>query len=120
MLCTVYSENDAFQDIPDTTNAVESHNCVSKGRYPDILGVAMMATYKVNYAAALEHLARTKGIPTSFDDLTPPAHVKRTKVANTSRNRKRAGDDSDRPPDKHQGFKKGTLIIIIIQDAVHH
>ncbi len=70
MLCSAYSKNGTFKDLPDTTNAVESHNRVSKGRSPDILGVAMMATYKVDFAAVLEHLARTKGIPTSYDDLT--------------------------------------------------
>ena len=50
--------NHAFDDIPSDTNAVESHNRVSKGSAPDVLKVALMTTYKVDMAAALEHLAQ--------------------------------------------------------------
>lgn len=106
MLCRVYSENDAFKDVPNTTNAVESHNRNQWGKTPDIQGLAMMETYKLDFAATLEHLAKTKGIPTSYDDLTPTAHMKRSKVANAARSRKCAGDDTDGPPNKHRDFKK--------------
>ena len=36
-----------------------------------------MATYKVYLAAALEHLAKSQGIPTSYDDLNPAAGARR-------------------------------------------
>ena len=55
MLCSVASTNTAFDKIPNTTNAVESHNHCSKGSSPDILKVAPMATYKIDMAAALEY-----------------------------------------------------------------
>ena len=68
MLCSAVSTNTAFDEIPDITNAVESHNRCSKGSSPDILKVALMATYKIDMAAALEHLAKRRGITTSYED----------------------------------------------------
>ena len=110
MLCSVASTNSAFDKIPNTTNAVESHNRCSKGSTPDILKVALMATYKIDMAAALEHLAKRKGITTSYEDLSPASRAARTMVANKARNRKRvASDDAEGPPDKHRDFTKGSL-----------
>ena len=60
-----------FQLLPETTNAVESHNRTSKRSSADILKVALMSTYKLDMAAALEHLAKTHGIPTSYMDFAP-------------------------------------------------
>ena len=71
MLCACCSDNKAFQLLPETTNAVESHNRTSKRSSADILKVALMSTYKLDMAAALEHLAKTHGIPTSYMDLAP-------------------------------------------------
>ena len=108
MLCGCYSTNEVFDTVPNSTNAVESHNRASKGSSPNILKVALMSTYKVDMAAALEHLANSQGISTSYDNLHPAARAKRTKVANKARSRKRAGaDDTDGPPDKCRDFKKG-------------
>lgn len=110
MLCACYSDNKAFQLLPETTNAVESHNRASKRKSADILKVALMSTYKRDMAAALEHLARTHGIPTSYVDLTPDARAKRTHTANAARSRKRARqemEETDGPPDNHRDFKKG-------------
>ena len=87
----LHCTNTAFDKIPNTTNAVESHNHCSKGSTPDILKVALMATYKihVDMAAALEHLAKRKGITTLYDDLSPVSRAARTMVANKSRSRER-------------------------------
>jgi len=65
--------------------------------------------YKLDMAAALEHLAKTHGIPTSYVELTPDARAKRTHTANAA-SRKRARqemEETDGPPDKHRDFKKG-------------
>ena len=113
MLCACYSDNEAFESLPDTTNVVESHNRASKGKSPDTLKVAMMATYKLDMSAALEHLARTQGIPTSYTDFTPDARAKRAKQANLARSLKRARnqkEETDGPPDKHRDFKKGMQV----------
>ena len=112
MLCSAASTSTVFDKIPDTTNAVESHNRCSKGSSPDILKVALMSTYQIDMAAALEHLAKSKGIATGYEDLSLASRATRTKVSNKARCRKRAAsDDAEGPPDKHQDFKKGLLII---------
>ena len=101
-----------FDKIPDTTNAVESPNRCSKGSSPDILKVALMSTYKIDMVAALEHLAKSKGIATGYEDMSIASRATRTKVSNKARYKKRAtSDDAEGPPDKHQDFKKGLLII---------
>ena len=99
---------DAFQSLPDSTNAVESHNRCSKGDKPDTLKIAMLSTYKLDMASALEHLANSTGIKTSYVDLTSDARAKRSAKANKARARKRARDeksDTDGPPDKRRDFK---------------
>ena len=48
---------------------------------PDILKVALTAVYKINMAAALEHLAK-RGIMTSYEDLSPASRASCMKVAN--------------------------------------
>lgn len=111
MLCSVASTNTAFDKIPNTTNAVESHNRCSKGSSPDILKVALMATYKIDMAAALEHLAKRRGITTSYEDLSPASRATCMMVANKARSRKRiASDDAEGSPDKHQDSTKGFLV----------
>ena len=109
MLCSCFSSNDAFPEIPSDTNAVESHNRISKGTSPDVLKVALMTTYKVDMAAALEHLAQGHGISTTYESLTPEARSRRTAAANKARSRKRARcEDGDGPPDKKSHFQAGT------------
>ena len=74
----------------------------------DILKVAMMNTYKVDMAAALEHMAKCASIPTSYDNLSVASRAKITAAANKARLRKRGGnDDSDGPPDKRKNIRKG-------------
>ena len=121
----LHCTNTAFDKIPNTTNAVESHNHCSKGSTPDILKVALMATYKihVDMAAALEHLAKRRGITTLYDDLSPVSRAARTMVANKSRSRERerdASDDAEGPPDKHRDFTKGFLMNDLRVHALHN
>ena len=99
-----------FNLLPNSTNAVESHNRCSKGTAPDILKVALLSTYKKDMAASLEHLANCQGIKTSYVNLTPAARAKQLAVANKARSRKRAqyeNEETDGPPDKCKDFKKG-------------
>ena len=51
-----------FNKLPTSTNADEAYNQLSKGPSQASLEVAMMATYKMDMAAALRHIAHTKGI----------------------------------------------------------
>ena len=111
MLCSAASTSAVFNKIPDTTNTVKSHNRSSKGSSPDILKVALMSTYKIDMAAALEQLAKRKGITTCYEDLSPASRATRTKVSNKARSRKKAAsDDAEGPPGMHQDLKKGLFI----------
>ena len=68
-----------------------------------------LPSYKLDMASALEHLANSMGIKTSYDDLTPDARAKRSAKANKARAKKRARDyksETDGPPDKRRDFKK--------------
>jgi hypothetical protein len=44
------NEEQRFQRLPSSTNAVESHNWLSKTGRPEILCIAMLTTYKVDMA----------------------------------------------------------------------
>jgi hypothetical protein len=59
---------DQFMSLPDTTNAVESHNRLSKADKLELFRVSMLTTYKIDMAVTLEHMARSDGIQTSYDD----------------------------------------------------
>lgn len=94
-----------FSSLPSSTNAVESLHRVSKAKHPDVLKVALMTTYKVDMACALEHIAATKLIPTSYELLTPEVRAARSKTAKRARaKRMREDDSSEGPPDKHSDF----------------
>ena len=95
---------DIFDRLPTTTNAVESHNRLSKNGKPDILRVAMMSMYKIDMSNVLEYLARMQGISTSYVDTTKPTATKRKcKVLADN-------EEEDGPPDKHRDFNEGMLI----------
>lgn len=51
-----------FKKLPNSTNAVESYNWLCIGATPDVLSVALMTTYKLDMAAALQYLPVTKGM----------------------------------------------------------
>ena len=111
--CHAAMDEDIFDRLPSSTNAVESHNRLSKGSNPDVLRVALMSTYKINMSNALEYVARDKGVSTSYEDLSTDSKETRRKMANTARARKRLNEEeSDGPPDKHNDFKKGTMYLI--------
>ena len=76
--CFADMNEETFKRLPGSTNAVESYNRCSKTEKPDILKVAMMYTYKVDIAAALENLAISQKIATSYTSMTPDDRKKRT------------------------------------------
>ena len=81
MLSAAFSEMESsvFYRLPDSTNAVESYNRLCKGPTPDVLSVAMMTTYRLDMAAALQHLAVTSGISVTYErhlrqEVVEPVH----------------------------------------------
>ena len=103
-----------FQNIPTSTNAVESHNRLSKLSKPEVLCAALLTTYKVDMAAALEHMARLEGLPTSYEDATNDTHAKKNKAVQRSRVKRKLqlSDNDDGPPDKHKHFQTSEQIKI--------
>ena len=100
-----------FLSLPSSTNAVESLHRMAKGKSPDILKVALMSVYKNDMASALEHLAATQSIPTSFEHLTPSVRVQKAKTAQKARAKRirDSNDDGDGPPDKRSDFRKSIM-----------
>ena len=69
------------------------------------LNVAMLGTYKYDMAATLEHVARQKGISTSYEDMSVDAQRRRAQKQNLARRKRRArDDDAEGLPDKHHDF----------------
>ena len=66
-------ETSTFRRLPISKNVVESYNRLCKGATPDVLNVAMMTTYKLDMAAALQHLAVTNGMSVAYKQQTPQA-----------------------------------------------
>ena len=106
--CADMSET-TFQQIPNSTNAVESYNRLCKGSSPDPLEVAMMTTYKLDMAAAMQHLAVLSGMTVTYERQTPEARSVRSSAQGKARNKRRFAkvvDDAQGPPDKISNFSK--------------
>ena len=54
-------------------NAAESYNRLHKGGSPYHLEVAVMTTYKLDMAAAIQHLAVLSGTTVAYERQTPEA-----------------------------------------------
>ena len=100
-----------FEDLPDSTNAVESHNRFGKTTHRQPLKVAMMTTYKEDMLKALLIIASMKGLSTDYTNMSEGARSKRSQQQNKAR-RKRLhsalqDDDPDGPPDTKRTFDSG-------------
>ena len=102
--CFADMDKETFKKLPNSTNAVESYNRCSKQPKPDILKVAMLYTYKLDMAAALESLAISKKAATSYLDMTPSAREKRAKQHSKARQKRMWQEDEEEsgPPDKRR------------------
>lgn len=111
MLCACYSEMgpDQFARLPNSTNAVESHNRFGKATHPLPLKAAMMSTYKEDMAKALEVIAREKGLSTTYEDQSIEARAHRSEQQNNARKKRliQCSDDSEEPPDTKKKFVEG-------------
>ena len=84
LACHTAMDKETVNRLPSSTNAVKSHNRLSKGTTTDVLRVAMMSTYRIDMSNALEHIARGKGVSTTYEDLTPTSKENRRKAINTA------------------------------------
>ena len=97
----------SFMKLPSSTNAVESYNRISKQQKPDILKVAMMYTYRQDMAAALENLAISKKVSTTYVGMTPKSRQKvAVRQAKARRKRLLRSEEDDGPPDKRRHIER--------------
>ena len=99
--CHANMPKERFNALPSSTNAVESHNRLSKKQHPEILKVAMLTTYKVDMASTLEHIARLEGVSSSYGI-----------TQGSKRKRKENFDEDDGPPDKRRHFSTGMYYLL--------
>ena len=109
MLSPLYAtmEEDRFEFLPDSTNAVEAYNRLSKtGKVPRPLSVALMALYKKDMVAVLQYLVEREGMSTTYEDRAPAARKKRAAKANAARRKQqcRVDEDAQGPPDRNSDF----------------
>ena len=98
-----------FQKLPNSTNAVESHNRFGRPAHREHLKMAMMTTYKEDMAKTIQIMARRKGLSTTYDDHSESAQIKRSAQQSLAR-RKRyrtENDDPEGPPDTKKKFNQG-------------
>ena len=106
-----------FDTLPSSTNAVESHNRLCKSEHVQILKVAMMTTYRKDMSTSLELMAQSRGLPTTYDDLTHSAREKRSQQQSASRRKRLCQDPEDDPmgpPDSKKAFQQGTQSVCVI------
>ena len=117
MLCGCHSSMDRqqFEELPTSTNAVESYNRFGKHTHRQPLKVAMMATYKEDMAETLEIMARRQGLTTSYDNQSTSACAKHSSQQNRARQKRlrSENDDPEGPPDTKRKFFPGNYFCII-------
>ncbi len=111
--CCASMSSEVFDKLPNSTNAVEAHNRLSKGSSPEVLQVALLSTYKVDMSATLQHIAKAKGVSITYDDMSPSARAKRADaLCLARRKRRKIGDDEGGPPDKRRHFDENGEYIL--------
>ena len=99
-----------FNVLPDTTNAVEAHNRISKpAKGPEPLQVALLSLYKKDMVVALCGLALRAQIPTTYLDQTPSRRGKRAAAKMRRRFGSTFAENAEGPPDEHSDFKRASL-----------
>ena len=73
--------SEQFNSLPTSTNAVESYNQLSKVNKPEILCVALLTTYKIDMASALEHMARSDGLSTDYSERNDEYRLRKTMLS---------------------------------------
>ena len=111
MLSPCFSSMDCerFQELPNSTNSVESYNRFGKSTHPQPLKIAMMAAYREDMAKAMEIMAKLKGLSTNYDNQSESARSKRSGRQRQARRKRLCteNDDPEGPPDTKSTFNPG-------------
>lgn len=90
-------DEEEFKRLPTSTNVVESHNRLSKINKLEILCVALLTTYKIDMASALEHMARTEELSTDYTERNDEYRMKNIRAVQKCRaKRKLLAEDAGR------------------------
>jgi len=73
-----------FTSLPTSTNAVKSHNRLSKHDRAEILSVALLTTYKIDMATVLE------GLSTSYTENSAEQQKKNSNAVRKSRQKEKS------------------------------
>ena len=74
--------------------------------------MALLTTYKVDMASALEHMARTEGLLTDYTERNDEYQKKNSRAVQKCRaKRKLQAEDDEGPPDKQKYFQQDIYVI---------
>jgi hypothetical protein len=85
-------DEDHFDFLPDSTNAVEAYNRQEKSLAPVY---CPHVAYKKDMVAVLQYLAEEEGMAWTYEDRAPAARKKRAAKANAARKKRRYQEDED-------------------------
>ena len=94
-MLSYHFSKEEFNDLPTSTNAVESHNQLSKNNQPEILGLALLTTYKVDMASVLEHMASSEGLLTDYSERNDEYRLKNSSTVKKSRAKRKQQIEDD-------------------------
>ena len=70
--------------------------------------MALLTTYKIDKASALEHMARTEGLSKAYTERNDEYQQKNSRaVQKCHAKRKLQAEDDEDPPDKQKHFQQG-------------
>lgn len=103
--------SELFQQLPNSTNAVESYNRFGRPTHRQPLKLAMLTTYKEDMAKSLQIIACRNGLSTDYESQSEASRSKRSAKQSMAR-RKRLRlddkiDDAEGPPDTKKSFSAG-------------
>ena len=113
MLSPCYSSMTAelFQQLPSSTNAVESYNRFGRPTHRQPLKLAMLTTYKEDMAKSMQIIACRNGLSIDYESPSVASRTKRSsKQCMARRKRLRLDDtidDAKGPPDTKKTFIAG-------------
>ena len=92
-----------FQELPSSTNAVESYNRFGRPTHRQPLKLAMLTTYKEDMAKAFQIIACRNGVSTDYNSPSEAARSKRSAKQSMARRKRLRMDDNEDdakgPPD---------------------
>ena len=110
-VCYCEMDPQQFKELPNSTNAVESHNRFGRPANPLPLKAAMLETYREDMTKSLQIIANRRGLSTTYENPSEDARCRRSAQQNKARRkrfRSQKNEDPEGPPDTKHTFNPGT------------